>query len=99
MHAIAIEVAFALPGRQRIVSLSVPVGTTARQAVAKAELERYFPELPPETFAEADLGVFGKRLRDPQERVLRGGDRVEVYRSLTLDPKVARAERASGLKR
>lgn len=91
---IEIEVAFALPGRQRIVSLRVTEGTTARQAVLQAGLERDFPDLPAETFREAPLGIFGRRLRDPEGETLSGGDRVEVYRPLEIDPKVARAERA-----
>lgn len=91
---IEVEVAFALPGRQRIVSFKVTEGTTARQAVIQAGLERDFPDLPADTFREAPLGIFGKRLRDPESETLRGGDRVEVYRPLVIDPKVARAERA-----
>ncbi|PXX94849.1 RnfH family protein [Halomonas sp. LBP4] len=91
---IEVEVAFALPERQRIVTLAVPEGTTARQAVRLAGLETLFPELPPSTFGEADLGIFGKPLRDPDHQVLRAGDRVEVYRPLVIDPKAARAERA-----
>ncbi|MBW6393122.1 RnfH family protein [Billgrantia antri] len=89
-----VEVAFALPERQRIVALEVPPGTTARQAVALAQLGRLFPEVPAAFFAEADLGIFGKRLRDPDDYSLRAGDRVEVYRPLENDPKEARARRA-----
>ncbi|TDR50416.1 hypothetical protein DFP85_12510 [Halomonas ventosae] len=94
-----VEVAFALPERQRIIPLAVPEGTTARQAVAMAGLEEAFPELPPATFLEADLGIFGKRLRDPDAVRLRAGDRVEVYRPLQLDPKAARSARAAREKR
>lgn len=91
---IRVEVAFALPQQQRIVALEVPMGTTARQAVALAGLETLFPEVPPETFVEADLGIFSQRLRDPEEHRLRDGDRVEVYRPLKIDPKEARLRRA-----
>lgn len=94
-----VEVAFALPERQRIITLAVPEGTTARQAVAMAGLEAAFPELPPATFRQADLGIFGKRLRDPDAVRLRAGDRVEVYRPLQIDPKAARSERAAREKR
>ena len=38
-----------------------------------------------------DLGVWGKRA--PAQQVLRDGDRLEIYRPLTVDPKVARRER------
>ncbi|WP_136254864.1 RnfH family protein [Onishia niordana] len=93
--AIRVEVAYALPTRQKIVELNVPAETTARQAVVLAELPRYFPELPVETFLEADLGIFGKALRDPENHTLREGDRVEVYRPLKIDPKAARAARAA----
>lgn len=95
MATITIEVAFALPQRQCLIALEVPAGTTARQAVALAGLEKRFPELPPETFREAELGLFGRRLQEPERQVLRAGDRVEVYRPLTIDPKAARLARAA----
>ena len=92
--SLAIEVAFALPRKQRLVALKVPAGTTARQAVTLANLPELFPELPEETFSKAPLGIFGKALRHPGTQVLRAGDRVEVYRPLEIDPKAARLERA-----
>ncbi|GEN27769.1 UPF0125 protein [Halovibrio variabilis] len=91
---LAVEVAYALPHKQRIVALRVPEGTTARQAVASADLPALFPELPSDTFTQAPLGVFGKALRNPEAHALRDGDRVEVYRPLAVDPKVARLARA-----
>ncbi|MHB0774695.1 RnfH family protein [Halomonas sp. WWR20] len=90
-----VEVAFALPDRQRIVPLHVPPGTTAREAVERAGLPGYFPDLPATLFERANLGVFGKLLRDPEAYTLSAGDRVEVYRPLKIDPKQARAERAA----
>ncbi len=92
---VVVEVAFALPERQTIVTLTVPVGTTAREAVRQAGLADHFPECPAATFDSADLGIFGKRLREPEQHVLRAGDRVEVYRPLRIDPKQARAKRAA----
>ncbi|ALM51049.1 RnfH family protein [Halomonas huangheensis] len=89
-----IEVAYALPDRQHIVSLTVSPGTTATQAVAMSRLDLLFPEIPAATFSEAAIGVFGKTLRNPQQHVLHDGDRVEVYRPLKIDPKVARIARA-----
>ncbi|GEN25589.1 UPF0125 protein [Halomonas cupida] len=92
--SIEVEVAYASPERQHIVSLEVPTGTTATQAVALAHLERLFPDLSAEGLGEAPIGIFGKALRNPQQHVLRSGDRVEVYRPLTIDPKAARQARA-----
>ncbi|WP_275286679.1 RnfH family protein [Halomonas elongata] len=90
-----VEVAFALPHRQRVISLILPAGSSARAAVREADLARYFPDVPPETFENAALGIFGKALRDPDQYVLQEGDRVEVYRPLRIDPKAARAARAA----
>ncbi|WFE70684.1 RnfH family protein [Halomonas sp. M1] len=92
--AFTVEVAFGLPHKQRLVAVRVPQGTTARQAVALADLPSLFPELPSTAFEQAPLGVFGKALRQPEKEVLRAGDRVEVYRPLQVDPKAARLERA-----
>lgn len=90
-----VEVAFALPHKQRLVGLRVDKGTTASEALALADLPSLFPELPVETFSKASLGIFGKALKEPERQILRDGDRVEVYRPLKIDPKVARAERAA----
>ncbi|QTF92614.1 RnfH family protein [Halomonas sp. BM-2019] len=95
MAEIPVEVAFALPERQAVVALSVPLGTTAREAVALADLPAHFPELPRDTFDQADLGIFGRRLREPSDQRLRAGDRVEIYRPLTIDPMAARQARAA----
>lgn len=89
-----VEVAFAMPGKQRLVALQVAPDTTAAQAVARADLPGLFPELAPEAFDEAPVGIFGKALRDPHAHPLRDGDRVEVYRPLVIDPKAARLARA-----
>ncbi len=89
-----VEVAFALPHKQRIVALHVMEGTTAREAVGLAQLPHFFPELPVDTFTQATLGIFGKALRDHDAHRLREGERVEVYRPLSIDPKQARLARA-----
>lgn len=93
-ETLTVEVAFALPTKQRIVALRVPEGTTARQAVALADLPTLFPDLTSDTLTQAPLGIFGKALRNPDAQLLREGDRVEVYRPLAVDPKAARLERA-----
>lgn len=86
---LAVQVVCALPGRQVVVDLDVPPGTTLRQAVERARLGETLPDLDPGTLA---LGVFGK-VRDPGELV-RDGDRVELYRPLEDDPKAIRRRRA-----
>ncbi|APX91661.1 RnfH family protein [Halomonas sp. 1513] len=91
---IEVEVAFALPERQRLVTLTLPAGTTARQAVLQAGMAQAFPEQGEAFFREAPLGIFGTLLKR-DDLPLSEGDRVEVYRPLQIDPKQARKRRAS----
>ena len=58
------------------------------QALQASGLAGAFPEL---ELREAGVGVWGRKAR--LEQVLRDGDRVEVYRPLQVDPKLARRER------
>ncbi|MEL7448350.1 MAG: RnfH family protein [Pseudomonadota bacterium] len=88
---ITVEVAYALPARQLLLSLQVPPGTTARAAVRLSGIADAFDGLDPAT---ADLGVFGRKVKG--DHVLRPGDRVEIYRPLIADPKAARRSRAAG---
>jgi hypothetical protein len=86
---IQIEVVYALPERQVMLQLSLPPGTTAKQAVEFSEISRLFPGI---DLSRNKLGIFGK-LVGP-DRILRDGDRIEIYRPLALDPKDTRRKRA-----
>jgi putative ubiquitin-RnfH superfamily antitoxin RatB of RatAB toxin-antitoxin module len=88
-ETIRVEVACAAPGRVFVRALSLPAGATAIEAVAASGLQREWPEV---TVAADGIGIFGRRV--PPQRVLRDGDRVEVYRPLQLDPMQARRRRA-----
>ena len=92
---IVIEVVYALPAKQKLVSLSLPVGTTVREAALRSGLEAHFPGL---DLASAPLGIFGKAVARPEERVLEEGERVEIYRPLIADPKEVRKQRAARAK-
>jgi putative ubiquitin-RnfH superfamily antitoxin RatB of RatAB toxin-antitoxin module len=86
-----VEVAYARPDKQRIISLDVPEGTTVAEAARLSGIVEMFPEI---DLAEIDMGVFGKVVKKPDEQALREGDRVELYRPLKIDPKQARLNRA-----
>ena len=92
IRSIAIEVVCALPERQRLLRLSVPYGTKMREAVELSGIAAHFPEL---DLRQSPLGVFGKAVANPEERVLEEGERVEVYRPLIADPKEVRKQRAA----
>jgi uncharacterized protein len=87
---ISVEVAYALPERQVVVSLSVPAGTTLEQAIQRSALLDRHPEI---DLNVNKVGVFGKLLR--LDTLLRDGDRVEIYRPLATDPKLLRRQRAA----
>lgn len=86
-----VEVAYARPDKQRIISLDVPEGTTVAEAARLSGIVEMFPEI---DLAEIDMGIFGKVVKKPDEQALREGDRVELYRPLKIDPKQARLNRA-----
>lgn len=93
---IPVEVAYALPHKQKIIALLVEPGTTALQAVQRSKMSDHFPNLDVTT---AKLGIFGqslgtKGLGTADKHVLHAGDRVEIYRPLASDPKEARRKRA-----
>jgi len=93
---ITVEVAYALPHQQKIIELLVEPGTTAMQAVERSGIVKIFPEI---DITDAKMGIFGqalgvKGLNPPDTYILHPGDRVEIYRPLTSDPKDARRKRA-----
>lgn len=93
--SIAVEVAYALPHKQMIVGLTVPEGTTVIEAAKLSGITQHFPEL---DIDACPLGIFGKAVPKPAERVLLPGERVEIYRPLIADPKEARKQRAAKAK-
>lgn len=86
-----VEIAYARPEKQRIVTLQVPEETTMLEAVQRSGITELFPEI---DLASVDMGIFGKVVKKPEEHRLREGDRVELYRPLKIDPKQARLNRA-----
>lgn len=93
--SIAVEVVYALPERQSLLRLSVPYGTRVREAVLLSGIAAQFPDL---DVQNCPLGIFGKAVAKPDERVLEEGERVEIYRPLIADPKEVRKQRAARAK-
>lgn len=84
-----VEVAYATPGQQCVVSVMVPIGCCLVDAVQLSGVLERFPEIDPQ---QAAFGVFGVLEKSPKGRILQAGERVEIYRPLTLDPKDRRRE-------
>lgn len=70
-------------------SLEVPAGCSLEQALVLAGWPDRYPEI-----RGLPTGIWNHRVA--RDTVLREGDRIEVYRQLRVDPKVARRERFVG---
>ena len=97
---IPVEVAYALPDKQKIITINVAPGTTALEAAEISGIAFEFPEI---DFSTVKMGVFGKLfgtkgLKQASEYVLQPRDRVEIYRPLLIDPKEVRRRRAEKMK-
>ena len=86
---IRIELVFASKKKQRLLSVAVENGISAREALLSSALIQEFPEF---DFVRCPLGVWSKIISETQP--LKQGDRVEAYRQLRFDPRDARRELA-----
>ena len=91
-----IQVVYAKPDQQSIVELDVPDGTTVFEAAVQSGLANQFPEIDLDT---TPMGIFGVRVKTATTTILHPGDRLELYRSLLVDPKESRRTRAESQKR
>lgn len=97
---ITVEVAYALPQKQLLKTISVAPGTTALEAVKMSGILESFPEIDANSHT---MGVFSqvlgtKGLGEPAQYQLQPMDRVEIYRPLIADPKEVRRRRAAEAK-
>ncbi len=90
-NMIEVEVAYALPEKQKIYGLLVESGTSALEAVKQSAILKDFGDI---DLDSAKMGVFGQSIKAPAKHILQAGERVEVYRPLIADPKAARRKRA-----
>jgi putative ubiquitin-RnfH superfamily antitoxin RatB of RatAB toxin-antitoxin module len=88
-EASCVEVVYASPARQRVVSVPLTEGLTALDAVRASGILEDAPEIDP---GELALGIWGRRVDGSQR--LRADDRVEIYRPLRRDPREARRQAA-----
>jgi len=81
-------VAYAAPDAQFHLNLAFVAGMTVGQAIAQSKIatQTQLPE-------PLHVGVFGVKVS--LDHVLQAGDRVEIYRALTINPKDIRRNRAA----
>lgn len=86
---IPVEVVYALPQEQTLLSIEVAEGCTLEQAIRLSGILDKYPEI---DLAKNKFGIFGKLSKG--DTVLRARDRIEIYRPLIADPKEVRRKRA-----
>ena len=84
-----VEVAYATPAQQYLLSVSVPYGSTVEQAIQQSGICEQCSDI---DLSAQSVGIFSKLAT--LQTVLNHGDRVEIYRPLLVDPKLQRKERA-----
>ena len=92
MKMINIEVVYALPERQVLLSLPVPFASTIEESIKLSGITSHFPQI---IISEAKVGIFGRP--EKFSYVVKAGERIEIYRPLTADPKEMRKLRAAKL--
>ncbi|NOQ81916.1 MAG: RnfH family protein [Methylophaga sp.] len=88
-NTITIEVAYALPDEQVILSLEVPDDCIVEDAIKRSGILETYPHI---DLASDKVGIFGKMCK--LNASLRNKDRIEIYRKLIADPKESRRQKA-----
>lgn len=80
-----ISIAYAAPTRQAWLSVEVPDGTSVKDAIERSGILQQFPEIDLE---QQKVGIFSKLTK--LDTILADGDRIEIYRPITCDPKTVK---------
>ncbi|MFZ1234637.1 MAG: RnfH family protein [Thiofilum sp.] len=87
---IPIEVIYALPHEQVLLTANLPEGSTIAEGIKASKVLERYPELKLDTLK---VGIFSKLAT--LDTPLRARDRIEIYRPLIADPKEVRKQRAA----
>jgi putative ubiquitin-RnfH superfamily antitoxin RatB of RatAB toxin-antitoxin module len=89
IREILVEVAYGSPLNQMIIEVGLAEPCSAEDAIKASGILLKFTEI---DLRVNTIGIFGKRCK--LDRTVRHRDRVEIYRTLTADPKQLRRESA-----
>jgi putative ubiquitin-RnfH superfamily antitoxin RatB of RatAB toxin-antitoxin module len=87
---VRIEIVYAEPHRSIVKAYRLPAGARVADAVAQAAADGDFAGI---DWLHSSIGIFGTLTH--ADHPLEDGDRVEIYRPLARDPKLARRARAA----
>ena len=85
-----VQVCYATAVSEVLRDLTVEPGTTIEQAIVQSGILADFPGI---DLTLQPVGLYGKKR--PLDTHLRAHDRIEIYRALVADPKVAKRRRAA----
>jgi putative ubiquitin-RnfH superfamily antitoxin RatB of RatAB toxin-antitoxin module len=86
---IAVTVAYAAPGVEALLVVTLPAGATVNDAIAQSGIAATLAL----DLTQLQFAIFGQRAKG--ETPLANGDRVELTRPLIADPRRARRKRAA----
>ena len=89
---IDVSIVYAEKHEQRLFETRVPRGTNALELFEIAEFGQSIEALKDLDVADLEFAVYAQPIR--HDHLLEAGDRVEIIRPLTADPKVVRRELA-----
>ena len=92
MHQIAVSVAYATPEKQWVYDTVGARGTSAQELIELSGFMDEIPQLEEKTLDSLMIGVYAEKVT--MDYLLVEGDRVEIYRQLTADPKEVRRQLA-----
>jgi len=86
-----VSVAYTGPYKQVWLHVQVPDGSTVTDAINQSGILSIFPEI---DLSQQKLGIYGKMAKADAQ--LKDGDRVEIYRAITADPKTVKRRDKDG---
>ena len=84
-YTVHVEIVYAQADEQVLLALNVNEDATIAQAITQSGLLDQFSELAMDSL---QVGIFSRKAT--LDTLLQSGDRIEIYRPLTIDPKEAR---------
>jgi putative ubiquitin-RnfH superfamily antitoxin RatB of RatAB toxin-antitoxin module len=83
-----IGVCYAEAERQLWMRIEVPEGVSVGDAIERSGVLKRFPEI---DLGKQKVGIFGKLVK--LDSKVQEGDRIEIYRPITADPKTVKRRR------
>ncbi|ENX3946599.1 RnfH family protein [Photobacterium damselae] len=85
---IHVEVVYALPQEQKVLKLAVQPNTPVQEIIEQSGILTQYPDI---DLKKNKVGVYSRNVR--LDSTVYDGDRIEIYRPITADPREIRRKR------